>query len=210
MPSSNSEDAPQLNDPGWDPLPSGAEDGFDSRIKLDDQTGNLRYKTPSEQEKLTPQAKVNSKSDVLQVWTDGACRSNGRKGAIAGVGVYFGPDDERFVSYALMPTLDIMLKHYKFANLSTFYQESCRSLDWSQANQSTGRAHCHKTRFRSHPLHSIHDHLQRQSIRHQMCDGMVRQLGTKQLGEQLEEAGGESRSCRGYLEADSGPGTGQG
>jgi ribonuclease HI len=34
----------------------------------------------------------------LKVWTDGSSRGNGKKNAEAGVGVYFGYDDERYVS----------------------------------------------------------------------------------------------------------------
>jgi ribonuclease HI len=33
------------------------------------------------------------------VWTDGACRANGQRGAIAGVGVYFGPRDPKYVFF---------------------------------------------------------------------------------------------------------------
>ena len=35
---------------------------------------------------------------VVQVYTDGACSANGRAGAIAGIGVYWGDDDPRNVS----------------------------------------------------------------------------------------------------------------
>jgi ribonuclease HI len=35
------------------------------------------------------------------VYTDGACRSNGRAGAIGGIGVYFAPNDARNVSRRL-------------------------------------------------------------------------------------------------------------
>ncbi|KAH7320945.1 putative ribonuclease H [Stachybotrys elegans] len=35
------------------------------------------------------------RSDILQVWTDGSSRANGRKDASAGIGVYFGPNDPR-------------------------------------------------------------------------------------------------------------------
>ncbi|KAI1262380.1 RnaseH-domain-containing protein [Xylariaceae sp. FL1019] len=39
--------------------------------------------------------------DVEQVFTDGACTRNGQKGACAGVGVYWGENDERNVSEPL-------------------------------------------------------------------------------------------------------------
>lgn len=32
------------------------------------------------------------------IYTDGACSNNGRKGAVAGIGIYFGPQDSRNVS----------------------------------------------------------------------------------------------------------------
>lgn len=35
---------------------------------------------------------------MQQVFTDGACSRNGRRGACAGIGVYFGPNDPRNVS----------------------------------------------------------------------------------------------------------------
>lgn len=37
----------------------------------------------------------------LVVYTDGACRGNGRAGAIGGIGIYFGPNDPRNVSERL-------------------------------------------------------------------------------------------------------------
>ena len=33
----------------------------------------------------------------LVVYSDGACKGNGKYGAVAGVGVWWGPDDTRFV-----------------------------------------------------------------------------------------------------------------
>ena len=35
---------------------------------------------------------------MLRVFTDGACSNNGRKNAKAGIGVYFGENDERNIS----------------------------------------------------------------------------------------------------------------
>ena len=34
----------------------------------------------------------------IRVFTDGACRNNGKQNAIAGIGVYFGENDIRNVS----------------------------------------------------------------------------------------------------------------
>jgi len=46
-----------------------------------------------------PSAKKAKKSPsngkTVKVWTDGSSRGNGRVGAVAGVGVYFGEDDSR-------------------------------------------------------------------------------------------------------------------
>jgi len=42
---------------------------------------------------------VNKFTDACAVvYTDGACKANGKPGAVAGVGVYWGPDDPRNVS----------------------------------------------------------------------------------------------------------------
>ena len=37
-------------------------------------------------------------NDTIKVFTDGSCSMNGRKGAKAGIGIYFSEDDERNVS----------------------------------------------------------------------------------------------------------------
>lgn len=39
--------------------------------------------------------------DELEIWTDGASRGNGKAGAVAGVGVFFGKDDPRNISEPL-------------------------------------------------------------------------------------------------------------
>jgi ribonuclease HI len=45
-------------------------------------------------------------SGVLKVWTDGSSRGNGKVGACAGLGVYFGYDDERCLPFhPLLPFL---------------------------------------------------------------------------------------------------------
>ncbi|CAJ2511556.1 Uu.00g071810.m01.CDS01 [Anthostomella pinea] len=44
---------------------------------------------------------VQDEPDVLQVFTDGSSLANGRKGAAAGAGVYFGKNDKRNVSERL-------------------------------------------------------------------------------------------------------------
>ena len=80
---------------GWDPLLADAEDGFDNRITFDSSIGKIRYKSSKESEATKFQAMVDPSADLLEIWTDGACRSNGQKGAIAGVGVFFGRNDPR-------------------------------------------------------------------------------------------------------------------
>lgn len=93
-----------LVEPGTDSLPPGTEDGFDDRILLDPSTGKVRWKTPAELAATTPQARVDNKSDILYVYTDGACRANGQQGAVGGVGVFFGDNDPRYISQSLAPS----------------------------------------------------------------------------------------------------------
>jgi ribonuclease HI len=85
---------------GMGPLPEDAEDGFDPTIKLDTDTGNIRTKTEEElsRTKLQP---TGDFSGVINVYTDGSSLGNGKLGAIGGVGVYFGPNDSRFVCSVL-------------------------------------------------------------------------------------------------------------
>jgi ribonuclease HI len=85
----------EVSAPGWDPLPADAEDGFDTRITLDQKSGKLRYKNQDEAEATKLKARVDPAADMLFVYTDGACRGNGQTGAIAGVGVFFGRNDPR-------------------------------------------------------------------------------------------------------------------
>jgi ribonuclease HI len=84
---------------GQGPMP--AEDGFDPTIKLDAETGELRYKTSSEMQatKIMPRANPVP-GEPVTIYTDGACRGNGQKGSIAGVGVFFGPQDPRYVNFS--------------------------------------------------------------------------------------------------------------
>ncbi|KAI0096464.1 RnaseH-domain-containing protein [Daldinia grandis] len=46
-------------------------------------------------------SKLEDERDVLRVYTDGSSLANGRVGAAAGVGVFFGPGDERNISERL-------------------------------------------------------------------------------------------------------------
>lgn len=77
---------------GEGPLPEGAEDGFDPRITLNPITGKIEYK-----EATTKWQAVNLQDDKpVVIYTDGSSLGNGAHGAVAGVGVYFGPQDRRY------------------------------------------------------------------------------------------------------------------
>jgi len=41
------------------------------------------------------------KNNILEVYTDGSCLNNGKEGSKAGIGIYFGENDERNVSKKL-------------------------------------------------------------------------------------------------------------
>ncbi|KAG8526252.1 uncharacterized protein KY384_000245 [Bacidia gigantensis] len=86
---------------GYGPLPSGATDGFDPRIKLDPVTGTIVYK--SEEERQATKAVPGSSSQIgpIRIHTDGSSIGNGTAGAFAGIGVYFGRGDKRNISEAL-------------------------------------------------------------------------------------------------------------
>lgn len=81
---------------GTGPLPPGAEDGFDPNIILNPQTGQVIYKSQEQRQAIRLQATGGSQTDVLRIHTDGSALGNGTVGAFAGVGVYFGPGDERY------------------------------------------------------------------------------------------------------------------
>lgn len=69
---------------------------FDLRAKL----SQLRKVAPMSSEKVD--LPKNDPPDVdLVICTDGACTRNGKDGALAGVGVYFGDGDPRNISEAL-------------------------------------------------------------------------------------------------------------
>ncbi|PYH89752.1 hypothetical protein BO71DRAFT_100318 [Aspergillus ellipticus CBS 707.79] len=83
-------------EPGNGPLPTGAEDGFDPNVLLDPKTGKVVFKT--EDQKTATKLKSVGPPGMLRIYTDGSALKNGRALASAGVGVYFGPGDSRFVS----------------------------------------------------------------------------------------------------------------
>lgn len=88
-------------EPGTGPLPPGAEDGFDSRIILNPETGLLNYKTEQQRNATKMQAIGPAEGSILHIWTDGSSLGNGGAKASAGVGVYFGPRDPRLAPYLL-------------------------------------------------------------------------------------------------------------
>ncbi|KKZ64589.1 ribonuclease HI [[Emmonsia] crescens] len=84
--------------PGLGPLPPGAVDGFDPNVVLDPTTGKLKYRSPYDK---VPTKQQPGRPGPLKIYTDGSSLRNGTMGAKAGVGVYFGPGDERNVSEPL-------------------------------------------------------------------------------------------------------------
>ncbi|KAB8240450.1 hypothetical protein BDV35DRAFT_124093 [Aspergillus flavus] len=86
-------------EPGDGPLPPGAEDGFDPNVLLDPKSGKVVYKT--KEQKSVTKTKATGPPGMLRIYTDGSSLKNGRALASAGVGVYFGPGDNRNVSEPL-------------------------------------------------------------------------------------------------------------
>ena len=82
-------------EPGTGPLPEDAEDGFDNRIFLNAETGEIEYKSEAQRNATRLQATSAFKGEFLRIYTDGSSLGNGKQGAFAGVGVYFGPCDDR-------------------------------------------------------------------------------------------------------------------
>lgn len=96
MESENPKDADGVEYPAGDgPLPRGAEDGFDPNVMLDPATGKVVYKESSK--KTMTKTQVSGIPAMLRIYTDGSSLRNGTKLASAGVGVFFGPGDSRFV-----------------------------------------------------------------------------------------------------------------
>ncbi|KAF1961525.1 ribonuclease H-like protein [Byssothecium circinans] len=88
-------------EPGTGPLPFDAEDGFDRTITLQPD-GAVRHKTETEINARKKQPTGDFEGE-LKIWTDGAAKGNGRVGALAGIGVWFGRDDDsRNVSEPLL------------------------------------------------------------------------------------------------------------
>jgi len=80
---------------GEGPLPPDTEDGFDPRVMLNPTTGKMEYKSEAQLGKTRWQANGPADEGMLRIYTDGSSLGNGANGAVAGVGVYFGPNDKR-------------------------------------------------------------------------------------------------------------------
>lgn len=85
---------------GTAPLPPDTEDGFDPNVVLDAETGKIVYKTQEQRHATKPRPLGVSQTEPIRIHTDGSSLGNGTAAAFAGVGVFFGPGDKRFVSRA--------------------------------------------------------------------------------------------------------------
>ncbi|KAL9131724.1 MAG: hypothetical protein Q9217_000399 [Psora testacea] len=99
------QDVPEYNEeafePGTGPLPPGSEDGFDANIMFDPGSGKVVYKTQEQRQATKPAPTGGSLTGPIRIYTDGSSLGNGKAGAFAGIGVYFGPSDKRNVSETL-------------------------------------------------------------------------------------------------------------
>ena len=118
-------------EPGFGPLPPDAEDGFDPNIMLDPISGKLVYKTQEQRQATKLRPSAAAQTEPIRIHTDGSSLGNGRAGAFAGVGVYFGPGDKR---YGLIETFHIPV----FFELIDQWQERFRKFARIAPNESTG------------------------------------------------------------------------
>ncbi|KKY25416.1 putative rnase h domain protein [Diplodia seriata] len=65
-------------------------------------SGKVEYKTEEQMAATKKMPTGDSKGGMLRIYTDGSSLGNGKKGSVAGVGVFFGPLDERNVSEGLV------------------------------------------------------------------------------------------------------------
>ncbi|KAL6236279.1 Caulimovirus viroplasmin-domain-containing protein [Aspergillus navahoensis] len=142
-------------EPGEGPLPPGAEDGFDPNVILDPQTGKVVYKT--NEQKTATKTQPKGPPGMLRIYTDGSSLGNGRVRAMAGVGVYFGPGDSRFVSL-------LMSRVYLLTTPSQ--QKRLRTSQRQPSNKPTRRAHSDTARPRHRSPTSRCDYRHRQPV----CD----------------------------------------
>lgn len=89
----------ELSEPASDEADNSVDDD------MEEQPISKKVKTSRSTAKLS--APSRGKGDFVRVWTDGSSRGNGKVGASAGVGVFFGDDDPRFV--ASMPNCTLLM-----------------------------------------------------------------------------------------------------
>ena len=90
-------------EPGTGPLPAGAEDGFDPNIRLDPESGKIIYKSQEQRQATKAVHNGTGLTGPVRIHTDGSSLGNGKAGAFAGIGVYFGPNDERYMAHPPTP-----------------------------------------------------------------------------------------------------------
>ena len=118
-------------EPGTAPLPPEAEDGFDPNIRLDPVTGKIVYKTLEQRQATKPRPLGGAQTEPIRVHTDGSSLGNGKLGAFAGIGVYFGPGDKRYITRGIFHMI-------ARTNPFTQWQERVGIFARFPSNQSTG------------------------------------------------------------------------
>ncbi|KAI9689350.1 MAG: hypothetical protein M1822_010001 [Bathelium mastoideum] len=146
-------------EPGTGPLPLDAEDGFDPSVLFDPESGIIKHTTDEQKNATKWHATGPSKGSMLRIYTDGSSLGNGQNGSIAGVGVFFGPEDPRASSNlseplpgprqtnqraeltALLRALDLTPHHLDATILSdSSYAINCVTVwhrSWEQKNWQT-------------------------------------------------------------------------
>lgn len=71
-----------------------AKTGTKTEVK---EEGGKKVVKGKEKVTVEENAQGGIKRDTVRVWTDGSSRGNGKAGAVAGYGVFFGDGDERYV-----------------------------------------------------------------------------------------------------------------
>ena len=103
----------------------------------------VRFDTRENAEIYLKYGRINGEIRNIKVYTDGACSNNGKPGAKAGIGVYFGVEDERNVSrkisgkqtnnraelLAIMEVFQILNKEINEGVLITIYTDSKYSIN---------------------------------------------------------------------------------
>ena len=73
------------------------------------------------------------------VYTDGACSGNGQHGSVAGIGVWWGVDDPRYVLFSAMP-----LSAYTYLTCRSNLSERCPGLQTNNRAELLVRLILHK------------------------------------------------------------------